>query len=126
MFLRDNESQSVISRYLAGVVGLSNLTPSGLEGNTELNVIITDPQDIRYLESWFDELWKLGSTDFQRLIVNQFISTAIEKSKFGPKIKEQFVYITPKEFFQPSYQNASSGLSFPKLEGIQIIRFSAA
>jgi len=50
IFLRNNETKEVIDRYRAGVVGSSNLTPSGLVGNTELNVIIDNANDLAYLE----------------------------------------------------------------------------
>jgi len=40
----------LIDRYKAGVIGSSNLTPSGLVKNTELNTIITDYKDLEDVE----------------------------------------------------------------------------
>lgn len=100
LFLKDTDSHNLLTRYMAGVVGSSNLTPSGLVGNTELNVIITDPKDLQYLEIWFDNLWSKGSDDFDKLRITDIILTAIEESKFGKDTEDKFVYIEPKEFFK--------------------------
>jgi len=99
LFLRSVQTAEKVDRYKVGIVGSSNLTPSGLVGNTELNVILTDPKDLSYLESWFDELWALGSKDFDRLVIHEAVASSIEASKFGKFVKERFVYIPPREFF---------------------------
>jgi len=133
LFLRNVKTDSILDRYKAGIVGSSNLTPSGLVGNTELNVIITEPKSLKYLESWFDELWKLGSDDFERLQISEAISTSIEKSKFAKYIKEAFVYTTPEEFFKIliKYMNAdylfedwkeSKLLAFQQVDSIRCLR----
>ena len=41
----------------AAVVGSSNLTLAGLEGNTELNVRVTGDANMQVLKEWFDTLW---------------------------------------------------------------------
>ena len=41
----------------AAVVGSSNLTLAGFEGNTELNVRVTGDAEMRTLHDWFDALW---------------------------------------------------------------------
>lgn len=41
----------------AAVVGSSNFTLAGLEGNTELNVRVTGDANMRTLRDWFDALW---------------------------------------------------------------------
>jgi superfamily II DNA or RNA helicase len=109
LFLRNMTSKDILNRYKAGVVGSSNLTPSGLIGNTELNVVLTDPKDLQYLETWFDELWLEGSNEFGKLQVADAIAKSIEKSKFGPNLKETFVYASPEEFFKIliKYMNAN-------------------
>jgi len=133
LFLRDVPVEKIFDRYRAGIVGSSNLTPSGLVGNTELNVIITDPRDLRYLESWFDELWQHGSDDFDRLTISEIIASSIEKSKFGSHLKERFVFVEPKEFFKMliKYMNAdylfedwkeSKLLGFQQIDAIRCLR----
>ncbi|MCY4374952.1 MAG: phospholipase D-like domain-containing protein, partial [Spirochaetaceae bacterium] len=42
----------------AAVVGSSNLTLAGFEGNTELNVRVTGDAEMTALKEWFEELWK--------------------------------------------------------------------
>lgn len=99
LFLQNIDSKNILNKYLAGVVGSSNLTPSGLIGNTELNVLLRDPKELQYLEKWFEELLALGSNDFDKLTISEIISSSIEKSKFGKYIKDTFVYVRPEEFF---------------------------
>ena len=41
----------------AAVVGSSNLTLAGFEGNTELNVRVTGDAEMAALAEWFDNLW---------------------------------------------------------------------
>ena len=43
------------------VVGSSNLTLAGLEGNTELNVRVTGDSNMQQLKEWFETLW--GDSD---------------------------------------------------------------
>jgi len=100
LFLRDRSTTDWLNRYKAGVIGSSNLTPSGLVGNTELNTIITEPRDLNDVESWFDNLWDKGTEDFEKLKVSKAIVEAIEKSKFKDELKNIFLYIEPKEFFK--------------------------
>ena len=42
----------------AAVVGSSNLTLAGFEGNTELNVRVTGDDEMDTLKDWFDNLWR--------------------------------------------------------------------
>lgn len=42
-----------------GYVGSSNLTFSGLSGQGELNVEVTDRDDTKKLEEWFIERWRI-------------------------------------------------------------------
>lgn len=39
------------------IVGSSNLTVSGITSNTELNVVLHDPDSHREVSAWFDRLW---------------------------------------------------------------------
>ena len=133
LFLQELDSQNIFKKYMAGIVGSSNLTPSGLTGNTELNVILRDPKDLQHLEKWFDELWKLGSDDFDNLIISEVVTDSIEKSKFGKYVKEAFVYLKPEEFFPNLIKflkadylfedwQESNLLGFQKVDSIRCLR----
>ena len=100
LFLRSIETEEYLDRYKAAIIGSSNLTPSGLVGNTELNTIITEYRDLNALELWFDNLWDHGTENFENLVVSDALIKAIEKSKFKDEIKSNFTYIYPKEFFE--------------------------
>jgi SNF2 family DNA or RNA helicase len=55
LFLKDLED-----RYGSpgeAIVGSSNFTAEGLTRNKELNVILTEREDVLYLNNWFDQLW---------------------------------------------------------------------
>ncbi len=133
LFLQDIDSQNIFKKYIAGIVGSSNLTPSGLIGNTELNVLLRDAKDLQHLEKWFDELWKLGSDDFDKLTISEVIRNSIEKSKFGKHVKETFVYIDHEEFFPSLIKflkadylfedwQESNLLGFQKVDSIRCLR----
>lgn len=100
LFLRNMSASSILDRYKAGVIGSSNLTPSGLVGNTELNTIITEPRDLENIEAWFENLWSKGTEDFEKLKVCDALVEAINGSKFKDELENTFVYIEPKEFFK--------------------------
>ncbi|MHA1381321.1 MAG: helicase-related protein [Candidatus Helarchaeota archaeon] len=99
LFIRKTDAD-VLDKYRAGIIGSSNLTPSGLIGNTELNVIIDNSRDLSYLEKWFDELWETGTEKFEKLRVAEIIVKAIEDSKFGQHLDETFTYCEIDEFFK--------------------------
>ncbi|MEA5578686.1 SNF2-related protein [Anabaena sp. UHCC 0451] len=65
------------------IVGSSNFTPAGLEGNTELNIINkigAIAQDLRH--NWFENFWKDPSVD---LDYKAKLIDALNASKFGSK-----------------------------------------
>ena len=65
------------------LVGSSNFTPSGLEGNTELNMLNKQraiAQDLRH--NWFEKFWNDPSVDLN--YKTKLIET-LDKSKFGSK-----------------------------------------
>ena len=100
LFLKDVESRDIFERYKAGVIGSSNLTPAGLIGNTELNIIVDENIDLQYLERWFDELWGGGTEEFEKLRVTDALAQAIEHSKFRDYLAELYRYIDPEHFFK--------------------------
>jgi len=65
------------------IIGSSNLSPSGLQGNVELNVEKKDNATIRYLEEWFDEIWSEAS-EFD----TGLMTAAIERSQFGDDLPD--------------------------------------
>ena len=54
----------------AAVVGSSNLTLAGFEGNTELNVRVTGDDEMDALKDWFDSLWQ-DSVDIGEELVEE-------------------------------------------------------
>ncbi|MGK7901178.1 MAG: helicase-related protein [Hormoscilla sp.] len=65
------------------IIGSSNFTPSGLNGNTELNVVNKQPsiaEDLR--NNWFDKFWNHPTVD--KDYKTKLIDT-LESSKFGSK-----------------------------------------
>ncbi len=123
LFLRDCSTTDWLNRYKAGVIGSSNLTPSGLVGNTELNTIITDPRDLKDVEAWFDNLWKKGTEDFDKLKVSEAIIKAIEKSKFKDELKNTFLYIEPKEFFKILIKFLNADYLFEEFKKSKLLQF---
>ena len=55
-----------IGKYAA--VGSSNLTRSGLDANSELNLASYDPELVATLEDWFDEKWEFGQDCKQQFV----------------------------------------------------------
>ncbi len=65
------------------IIGSSNLTPSGLDGNTELNVLIKQTAIARDLRTnWFEKFWNDTSVDqdYKAKLID-----ALNASKFGSK-----------------------------------------
>ena len=104
-------------------MGSSNLTPSGLMGNTELNVMLSDPGDLEHLEKWFDELWKHGSEDFEKLTISEIITKSIQESKFGTFLKETFVYSPPEEFFKILINHMNADYLFDDWKESKLLAF---
>lgn len=123
LFFRNIETDNLLNRYTAGIIGSSNLTPSGLVGNTELNAIITEPRDLRVVEDWFEELWSKGTEDFEKLEVAQAITEAIEKSKFKEELENTFIYIKPKEFLKILIKYLNADYLFEEFKKSKLLKF---
>ena len=61
---KEEEAKKTRSKGIA-IVGSSNLTLSGFEQNTELNVIVRGNENFNELDSWFDSIWD-ESEDFNK------------------------------------------------------------
>ncbi|QCS44682.1 helicase-related protein [Natrinema versiforme] len=75
------------------VIGSSNLSASGLHGNVELNVEKKDNATIRYLDTWYDELWEQAEafdTDHmaEEIEVSQFGDVVGDDDDTGPEPPE--------------------------------------
>lgn len=78
------------------IVGSSNFTAEGLTRNKELNVILTEREDVLYLNNWFDELWD-EAVDFNEDLIRVIeISGAIPEAKY-PKLGK---FIDPETLFK--------------------------
>ncbi|WP_036487343.1 helicase-related protein [Myxosarcina sp. GI1] len=65
------------------IVGSSNFTPSGISGNTELNILNKNQAIARDLrENWFEKFWNDPSVD---LDYKAKLIDALDASKFGSK-----------------------------------------
>ncbi len=123
LFLRDIETKDMINRYKVGIIGSSNLTPSGLIGNTELNVIITEPKELEYLEKWFNNLWDKGTEDFEKLKISEAIVNAIETSKFKEELNNTFFYMEAKEFIIVLIKYLNADYLFEDFEKSNLLKF---
>jgi SNF2 family DNA or RNA helicase/HKD family nuclease len=94
LFLKDLED-----RYGSpgvAIVGSSNFTAEGLTRNKELNVILTEREDVLYLNNWFDQLWEEASEFNEDLVRVIEISGVIPEVKY-PKLGK---YIDPETLFK--------------------------
>jgi len=123
LFLRNSKTANILDRYKAGVIGSSNLTPSGLVGNTELNIIVTEPRELEDVEKWFENLWDKGTEDFEKLKVSEAIIEAIEKSKFKEELENAFLYITPKEFLKILIKYLNADYLFEEFKKSKLLKF---
>ncbi len=64
----------------AAVVGSSNLTLAGFEGNTELNVRVSGDAEMAALKQWFDDLWAESEDISEELVTELDRSWALDKT----------------------------------------------
>lgn len=78
-----------------GLVGSSNLTYSGIEGQRELNLFQHDPEAIARLREWFAEMWgeakKAERADFKQDLIRWLQTTRLQRfAPFHPYAKAIF------------------------------------
>ena len=78
------------------IVGSSNFTAEGLTRNKELNVILTEREDVLYLNNWFDKLWEEAVEFNEDLIRVIEISGVIPESRY-PKLGK---FLDPETLFK--------------------------
>lgn len=78
-----------------GLVGSSNLTRAGIEGQRELNLFQHEPEAIARLREWFAEMWgdakKAERADFKKELIEWLQTTRLRRfSPFHPYAKAIF------------------------------------
>jgi hypothetical protein len=78
-----------------GVVGSSNLTRPGLEGQRELNLLQYDPEAIARLREWFETHWREAKaaerSDFKAELIEWLLSSRLRRfAPFHPYAKAIF------------------------------------
>lgn len=87
-----------------GIIGSSNFTQKGLEGNSELNYLDTVSSNItarptfgnrsKGHQFWFEEKWKLGN-DWTK----EFLEEVLRPSKIAQKIQSKSLFLSPYEAY---------------------------
>ena len=78
------------------IVGSSNFTAEGLTRNKELNVILTEREDVLYLNNWFDKLWEEAIEFNEDLLKVIEISGVLSESRY-PKLGK---FVDPNTLFR--------------------------
>lgn len=119
--LRD---QSIFKGY--ALVGSSNLSLSGIEHNTELNLFVHEKTIFEGLEAWFEELWN-ESTDFDLDITNVLKkSWALNQiTPYDLYIKTVYELVKSRTDVDPNYL-IFLDKTFPNLFSYQEVAFRQA
>lgn len=97
-----------------GYVGSSNLTFSGLSGQGELNVEVTDRDDTKKLEEWFTERWE----DKFALDISKDLIEVIDESWAGRKLKPFYIYLKMAYHLSQEARDGLSRYQAPKNFGL--------
>ncbi|MBE9242371.1 helicase-related protein [Synechocystis salina] len=97
-----------------GYVGSSNLTFSGLSGQGELNVEVTDRDDTKKLEEWFIERWE----DNFSLDISQDLIKVIDESWAGKQLPPFYIYLKMAYHLSQEARDGLSRYQAPKNFGL--------
>jgi len=115
-------------KWSLGIVGSSNFTQKGLEGNAELNYLETDRRIINWKEEedgvgkghiqWFEEKWELAE-DWNK----EFLEQVLRKTEIVKKIEKEkeekgIVPLTPYELYIKLLQTKFVDLVDKNLENL--------
>lgn len=97
-----------------GYVGSSNLTFSGLSGQGELNVEVTDRDDTQKLTEWFKERWE----DIFSLDISQNLIKVIDESWAGKPLPPFYIYLKMAYHLSQEARDGLSRYQAPKHFGL--------
>lgn len=96
------------------IVGSSNFTRMGLEGNIELNSVLYQPSAVRLVSDWFDRRWDKASDAKQDLI------HMIEESKFGLPLDPFIMYM---KMLYEYYRQRIEDMESMRGKGVELTEF---
>lgn len=97
-----------------GYVGSSNLTFSGLSGQGELNVEVTDRDDTHKLGEWFIDRWE----DNFCLDISQELAAVIDESWAGKQLPPFYIYLKMAYHLSQEARDGLSRYQAPKNFGL--------
>ncbi|OKH17070.1 helicase-related protein [[Limnothrix rosea] IAM M-220] len=97
-----------------GYVGSSNLTFSGLGGQGELNVEVTDKDDTHKLSEWFEQRWQ----DRFALDISNDLIEVIDESWAGRQLKPFYIYLKMAYHLSQEARDGLSRYQAPKNFGL--------
>lgn len=100
LYLFLNNSESEFASQGTALIGSSNFTYAGLTKNRELNTVVTDSEQIDYLNSWYDSLWQEASEFHKDLLKLIQISGIRKTEKAKKEYPELGKFISPDELFK--------------------------
>ncbi len=115
-------------KWSLGIVGSSNFTQKGLEGNAELNYLETDRRIINWKEEedgigkghiqWFEEKWELAE-DWNK----EFLEQVLKKTEIAKKVEKEkeektIAPLTPYELYIKLLQTKFGDLVDKNLENL--------
>ena len=98
LFLNHNPSPNASKGQ--ALVGSSNFTSAGLTQNKELNIKISDAEEIDYLNEWYDKLWDEASEFKKDLLKIVEVSGIKKPSAATPEYPHIGTLVSPEELFK--------------------------